>query len=119
MGKTLGQLIRELREEQDISGRELAKKLDISAAHESDIELGRRFPSEELLAKIARVLHKPVDELQKYDTRVPIEELKQASAADPTYGFALRQMLENKVKPEDILKVVEDKRKKEKDDENF
>ena len=119
MAKTLGQFIRELREKQDISGREFAKKLDISAAHESDIELGRRFPSDDLLAKMAKILHTSVNELKKHDSRVPIEELKQASAEDPTYGFALRQMLENRIKPEDILKAVENKRKQEKDDENF
>src|SRR5262249_34705968 len=119
MAKTLGQFIRELREKLDISGRELAKKLDISAAHESDIELGRRFPSDDLLVKMATALHTSVEELKKHDTRVPIEELKQASAENPAYGFALRQMLESNVKPDDLLKLVEAKRKKEKDDENF
>jgi transcriptional regulator with XRE-family HTH domain len=117
MGKTLGQFIRELREKLDISGRELAKMLDISAAHESDIELGRRFPSDDLLAKMAKALRTSVDELKKYDSRVPVEELKQASAEDPAYGFALRQMLENRVKPDDILKLVEAKRRK-KDNDN-
>ena len=42
----LGQRIRELRGKKDLSLRELAKKLDVSAAFLSDIELGRRYPSE-------------------------------------------------------------------------
>lgn len=35
--------------------REMARLLDIAPAHLTDLELGRRSPSEELLLKIARV----------------------------------------------------------------
>jgi len=114
MEKSLGQFIRELREQLDISGRELAKKLDISAAHESDIELGRRFPSDDLLAKMATELRTSVEELKKHDSRVPVEELKEGA-----YGFALRRALESNVKPDDIIKLADEKRKKEQEDENF
>ena len=114
MEKPLGQFIRELREKLDISGRELAKKLEISAAHESDIELGRRFPSDDLLAKMATELRTSVEELKKHDSRVPVEELKEGA-----YGFALRRMLESNVKPDELLKLAEEKRKKEEDDKDF
>ena len=50
MAITLGQRLRELREQKDLSLRDLAKKVEgSSAAHLSDIEFGRRFPSPELL----------------------------------------------------------------------
>jgi transcriptional regulator with XRE-family HTH domain len=114
MEKNLGQRIRELREQHDYSLREFAKKLDISAAHQSDIELGNRFPSEDLLAKMAPVLRTTVEELQRYDTRAPIEDLKRIAEENPAYGFALRKMLEQEVKPEDILKMVENMSKQEK-----
>ena len=42
----------------------------------SDIELGRRFPSEEILAKLAGALDLSPDELKQYDTRAPIADLK-------------------------------------------
>jgi len=116
MKKTLGEKIRALREQKDISLREFAKRLDnLSAAHLSDIELGRRLPSPELLEKIAGKLEVPLEELQKLDFRPPVEELRRKSAADPAYGFALRRMIEADVKPEDILQYLEDQKKKEKE----
>jgi transcriptional regulator with XRE-family HTH domain len=115
MKKTLGETIRALREQKDISLREFAKRLDnLSAAHLSDIELGRRSPSPELLEKIATKLEIPLEDLQKLDSRPPVEELKRKSAADPAYGFALRKMVEADVKPEDIMQYLEEQKKKEK-----
>ena len=94
MDKTLGQRIRELREERDISLREFARRLDgLSAAHVSDIELGRRFPSADVLLKMAHVLHVDVAELKKLDSRPPVEELRRRAEADPSYGIALRRMV--------------------------
>jgi transcriptional regulator with XRE-family HTH domain len=108
--KTLGARIRELREDKDYSLREFAKKLgDISAAHISDIELGRRFPSDALLRKIAQLLGVPVEELQKYDNRAPVEDIKRLSESDPAFGFALRKLIEKDVTPEDILRLTESK----------
>ena len=54
--KTLGEKIRELREERDLSLRELAKKLNLSAAFLSDIELGRRNPSDKVLSDLAKLI---------------------------------------------------------------
>jgi transcriptional regulator with XRE-family HTH domain len=49
---SLGQRIRELRDKADLSLRGLAMRIGISSPFLSDIELGRRFPSEEILAKL-------------------------------------------------------------------
>src|SRR6266568_4398861 len=106
MVMTLGQRIRQLRERNDLSLREFAKKLGgLSAAHLSDIELGRRFPSEDLLAKMAQVLGVEVVELQHLDSRPPVEEIRRLAEADPTYGIALRRMIERNIKPADIMKL--------------
>ena len=114
MIKTLGQRIRELRDGKDVSLREFAKKIDVTPAHLSDIELGRRFPSEALLKRIAASLKVSVAELEAYDSRPPVEEIKRLSESDPTYGFAFRKMIEAKVSPEEILKSI--KQKSDRDD---
>jgi len=92
--KSLGERIRELREEKDLSLRELAKRLEVSAAFVSDIELGRRYPSHRVFAKIASILETSVEELQKYDNRPPVEEIKRLASADPQYSVAFRQMID-------------------------
>jgi hypothetical protein len=104
--KTLGQTIRERREEKDLSVRELAKKAEISPAFLSDVELGRRHPSEETLAKIAHLLGLPVGDLRKLDTRPAVEEIRRLAASDPAYGFAFRQLVDRQLSPEELLKLV-------------
>src|SRR5437016_8287491 len=106
--KTLGERIRELREAHDFSLREFAKHVgDLSPAFLSDIELGRRFPSEKVLAKMARALEVKIEDLLKYDTRPPIEELKRLAASDPTYGVALRKVVEKKMSGEDLIELLD------------
>src|ERR1051325_1262310 len=105
MQKTLGQRIRELREALDLSLREFAKLVNISAAHQSDIELSRRFPSDELLKKMAKELKTSVEDLRSYDSRPPVEDLRRRLDGDPAYGFALRQVIDNpNIKAKDLLK---------------
>lgn len=114
MAPTLGSKIRELREKLDISLREFARKLDgVSAAHVSDIELGRRFPSDQLLEKMASLLRVSIDELRQYDNRPPIDELKRLASADPAFGFALRKLVDKNVTSDDIMKLARNKRNRE------
>ena len=115
VSKTLGQRIRELRDQQDLSLRDFAKKLGgFSAAHLSDIEFGRRFPSDELLLKMAHALDTTVENLRQYDSRPPVEELKRRAEANPRYGFALRKMVEKNISSEEIEQLIEDKSKRDK-----
>lgn len=104
--KTLGERIRELREAQDSSVRELAKKLKVSAPFLSDIELGRRHPSDEVLQRLAVALGTKVDDLEKYDTRPPIQELKRIAANDPAMGFALRKVVDEGISSEQLLEFL-------------
>ena len=106
--RTLGERIRELREAKDLSLREFAKKLGgLSAAFLSDVELGRRHPSEAVLAGMARALDTTVDELRQYDSRPPVEELKRLSSKDPALGFAFRKFVDKGVSAEELMKFLE------------
>jgi transcriptional regulator with XRE-family HTH domain len=111
MVKTLGQRIRELREKKDLSLREFAKQLGgLSAPFLSDIELNRRFPSEDVLVKMAKVLDTPVDDLRSYDTRPPVEGLRRLASENPAYGLAFRKMIEGNVTPQELIDFMEKKR---------
>jgi transcriptional regulator with XRE-family HTH domain len=101
--KALGEHIRELREAQDVSVREFAKKIGVSAPFLSDVELGRRHPSEDVLRNIAAHLRTTIAELRKHDARPPVQELKRISANNPAMGFALRKVVDDGVSPEDLL----------------
>jgi transcriptional regulator with XRE-family HTH domain len=110
MKKTFGQRIRDLRDEKDFSLREFAKKLGgISAAHISDIELGRRYPSDDLLKKMADELGTTIEDLQSYDRRPPMEDLKRITESDPAFGYALRKLVDKEVTAEDLIKWAEEK----------
>ena len=103
MMKSLGERIRELREASDLSLRELARKVgDVSAAFLSDVEFGRRFPSDKTLAALAAALGTTAEDLQQYDSRPPIEEIKRQANANPALGFAFRRMAE--LPPDELLR---------------
>lgn len=106
--KTLGQRVRELRESENLSLREFAKRLGgLSAAFLSDVELGRRYPSGLVLANMARVLGTTADELKKYDDRPPVKELRQLSTADPAFALAFRKLIDKDVTSQDLLKFLD------------
>jgi transcriptional regulator with XRE-family HTH domain len=105
----LGAYIRQLRDERDLSLREFAKKLDVSAPFVSDIELGRRHPSEEVLAKIAQVLGVKVEDLRAHDTRPPIDEIKRMTQSDPKFALAFRRMIDKNITAEDLLDLAKKK----------
>ncbi len=115
--KTLGERIRELREQQDLSLREFARKLDeTSPAHVSDIENNRRFPSPSLLKRMAPLLRDDIAELQKHDVRPNMGDLKRIIQQDPALGLALRKISEKKVSGQDILDLA--KRNKDREDKS-
>src|SRR5690242_16713005 len=113
---TLGQRIRELRDEHDISLRELARTVGVSAAFMSDVELGRRYPTDEILGRIAKKLRTNLADLRAHDSRAPVEELKQIASANPVYGFALRSMMDqieqNDLSADELLAMFQARLKK-------
>ena len=115
--KTLGERIRELREEQDLSLRELAKQIGVSAAFMSDVELGRRHPSDKHMRAIAQVLDTSMEDLQEFDTRPPLREFRKATLSNPEYGFALRQMMDRQITSEELLAFIKERDEKLREDE--
>ncbi len=109
--KTQGERIRELREELDLSLRELARSLDVSAAFLSDVELGRRYPTEEMLAKISKKLRTSLEDLQSHDSRAPLDELRRMASSDPAFGFALRRVVDtiadDQLTADELLKMLD------------
>jgi transcriptional regulator with XRE-family HTH domain len=105
----LGPFMRRRRDELDISLREFAKRLDCSAAFVSDIELGRRYPSEKVLAEIARVLKVKLEQLQAMDLRPPIEDIKRLTQNDPRFALAFRTMIDKKVSADELLELAKQK----------
>jgi transcriptional regulator with XRE-family HTH domain len=112
--KTLGQRIRELREEKDLSLREVAKKIEVSAAFLSDVELSRRCPSDKVLASIAQVLETSLEDLRSYDTRPLIKDIKRLTSVEPLYGLAFRKVVDRRISPEELMKFAEKKPQKKK-----
>jgi transcriptional regulator with XRE-family HTH domain len=93
--QTLGEIIRGLREDADLSLRELAKRINITPPFLSDIELGRRYPSTKTLKNIAKILKTSFDELQKYDHRDSVIDLKRLIHNNPSIGFAFRTAVDD------------------------
>ena len=104
---TLGLYIRDKRMALSITLRAFAKKVaDLLSANASedepetkfspgflsDIENGRRFPSERVLSTIATALGVDVSELREQDQRIPAEELQRLQMLNPQFGFAFRRV---------------------------
>ena len=106
----LGPYMRRRRDELDLSLREVAKRLDCSAAFISDIELGRRHPSEKVLTEIARVLRVKLEDLQAMDERPPIDDIKRLTQSDPRFALAFRTMIDKKVSAEELLALANQKK---------
>src|SRR5260370_2842630 len=95
MGISLGQRIRELRDKAGLSLRKLADQIDISSPFLSDIELGRRFPSAKISARLAGALNVPLEDLKQYDTRAALSDLKRLVDSDPKLSLSFRMVIEN------------------------
>ena len=94
LAATMGQRLRELRERAGLSLREVAKAAKISAPFLSDVELGRRFPTNETLALIAQKLRASADELKKHDHRSSLADLKRLAEGSPSLGAAVRALVD-------------------------
>jgi len=101
--ETLGLFVQHKRDELDMSLREFARQIGYTAPFVSDIERGRRHPSDEVLAKIARVLNVSVDELRKRDTRAPIDDIRRVTQSDPKFAIAFRTVIDKNISADDLL----------------
>jgi transcriptional regulator with XRE-family HTH domain len=102
----LGAFIRQRRAARHLSVRDLAKDAGLSPAFVSDIELGRRHPSEKALLNIALVLHVSANELRARDSRPPIDDIKRVASSDPMFSLALRTMLDKEISGHRLLEML-------------
>ena len=104
---TLGEHLRELREKNHISLRGLASRVRITAPYLSDIELGRRHPSDRVLADLARALRTTVDDLRRHDPRALLHEIQQRLDHDVGFAPALRRLLSKCATSDDLVRMME------------
>jgi len=89
----IGELLRQQRVEKLGKGlREMAGILGIAPAHLTDLEKGRRNPSEELLNKIAAAYRIPIAELRAGWSR-PDEIVKEVASQDATTAQKVPEFL--------------------------
>ena len=105
--QTLGTYLRALREKRRISLRRVAARARITAAYLSDIELGRRHPSEKVLAELAAALNTSFDDLRRHDPRALINDIQKRVDEDVGYADALRRLLRKFETTEELLRFVE------------
>lgn len=75
--------------------RALAERAKLkSAAYIADLERGFRNPSPRVLSQLAIALGTPLSQLQIYDPRAPIAEIRALSEKNPEWTPALRHLLE-------------------------
>ena len=106
-----GAKLRQIREEKNISLRELAKKIGVSGAFLSDIELGRRFPSLDKIELLAKEIGIPAEDLKKYDFRDEAETIRKMMFSDPQAGMAFRALknkLSSGTSPQKIMDQLND-----------
>jgi transcriptional regulator with XRE-family HTH domain len=94
LAASMGQRLREMRERAGLSLREVAKAAKISAPFLSDVELGRRFPTNETLLLIAQKLGASAENLKKHDHRSALADLKRLAEGNPSLGAAVRALVD-------------------------
>lgn len=106
--KALGEALKDLRKSKNLGLRELARKAGVSASFVSEIESGRRFPSDEVLERLAIELGASAADLRQLDLRFHVAELKQLLAENPEWGPVFRKIAQvgrtGKTSPRELLK---------------
>ena len=101
--KTLGEVIQEARGER-FKLRELARLLEISPTHLSDIENNRRAPSEDLLVELAKHLEIDVDKLLALGGRVAGETRRYIEKV-PEAVSLFRKVSDHGLRPDELRQV--------------
>jgi transcriptional regulator with XRE-family HTH domain len=119
---TLGQRIRELRQQKNLSLRELGSQLKdaatgtpVSSAFLCDLEKGRRFPSKKMIKKLSIALGTTTEDLEEHDQRSACRKLKELIEINAQYAFAFRKAIqvirETGMTPEEFVQRVENQTK--------
>jgi len=110
MTESLGQAIRRLRLAADITLRGFAEVIEISAAHQSDIEHGRRMPSDDVLRRTAAALKRvgaTYDSLRALDSRLG-DDVQAMVQRNPRVAQLLRQVTDSRRTPDEVLKELQE-----------
>lgn len=114
--KTLGEFIRSKRDEADLSLRELARELEITPPFLSDIELGKRYPSEPVMEKLANYFKVTIEHLKQYDHRESLSDLKrlleQSNNLNLAFRTAIEEVKDGRISPEQLAERINPNRKK-------
>jgi transcriptional regulator with XRE-family HTH domain len=102
--RTFGDWIREARVARDLSLRELARLLKIAPSYLSDIENGRRIPSEEVTRELSRVLELDFDELMAVAGRVGVDTERYLRRT-PAAGALFRKISEGRLSDADLRRL--------------
>ncbi|WP_295437969.1 helix-turn-helix transcriptional regulator [uncultured Thiodictyon sp.] len=94
MTRYFGDRIRELRNERDLSLRDLADLVKVSAPFLTDVEKRRRYPTEDTLVKLADALRTTVEDLKSYDNRPPTKEIAELTDEDVEFAYAFRRIVD-------------------------
>lgn len=97
----LGEALRLIRVFHDLKQNELAKRLDISQSHLSEIEHGRKVPSQEIIARYAEEFDLPVSSIWFFNERL-------SDGTTPKAIEKARGIISDKIL--DFLRMIERKR---------
>lgn len=109
MPETFGERIRRKRIERGLGLRETARRIGRSSTYLSRIETGKEtaVPSEEVIRKLADLLHDDFDELMQLAGRIP-SAVTEYVKADPRMPEFLRRAREKNISAERLLKMLEE-----------
>ena len=80
--------------ETGVSLRQFAVSINITPPFLSDIELGRRFPSDDVLHEIAKALKVQFEDLKSLDVRESVSEVRRMVNENAAWGLAFRTVAE-------------------------
>jgi len=108
--QTIGQFIREKRTARGLSLRSLALRAGISPPFLSDIERGRRFPSDRSREKLAPLLGVEKKQLDQFDYRKDLPAIIELLKNHPDLQKAFRQIVQRihdgKLQPVELAKLL-------------
>ncbi len=102
--RTLGEVIYDARAKLG-SLRGITKKLNITPSYLSDIENDRRIPSEEVLLRLANLLHLDYDDLMARAGRFGDDAVRYMMKT-PATGVLLRRLAQGRASPETVQKLI-------------
>lgn len=104
--ETIGDRLRVGRARKRMTLRQTAVEVGVSASYLSDIENGRKVPSEEVVLGLAKALNLDVDDLLAASGRIG-EKADEYIRANPDAGVLFRRLSQYQVGPEGLRRLIE------------